>query len=726
MEIKIFIIWYLLLFSFGIIGLPITSYIFKNWQDKGYAFSKLVGLFVVGMFWWFFSAIKILPFTPVVGWVLFVIAILSSLYWLYRHKFKLTKYMLLEEVLFFVTMVVWTFIRSFNPRTEGTEKMMNLAFMNSINRTVHFPPLDPWLSQGGNINYYYLGHYLYVVMGKLGNIAISYVYNYALVTIIAQTFVGLFSIFLELFKKGKEWIKLSFSLLGALWICYAGNLHMAYNWFVAYFKGEDFKYFFPDSTRIIDHTINEYPAYSIVLGDVHGHYLALPFLVLVVALVCVALTKKIGTKQKLIFNAMISPLIIALYGINSWDMITAVFLFSVVHFYQVLQTNEELEKKIKDFALATVALIIPGVVLMIPYIIHYSPAVGPEGGFPIGIVPFKTKSNPLPWLQIWFQFLVAPLLFMIALRLKVIKENKLKIYPLLLTISAIALIIGVEFIFIKDIFHKSNPPYFRTNTVFKFYYHAWVIFGIAAVSYIYNILHNEKVEQNISSEQLKINRYYKLFVFSISSTVFAMTFAYIFVAIKGFYPIKDKQIVRTMDGIDYIRKEKPADYKAIVWINKNLKGQPVILEEVGEAYTYSARISSTTGLVTVIGWPTHQWQWRGNSEIPFGRKNEVEGFYNGIYEKNADLEFLEKYKVEYIFVGNKERETYQQLNEDRLRGFGEVVYDESGTFIVKVKEQGRSQKENKEESKDQKETQSQGQEDSVEVREEVGDLVEAE
>lgn len=54
MEIKYFLMWYLLLFGFGVIGLPISSMIFKSWQDKGYAFSKYVGLFMVGMVWWFY------------------------------------------------------------------------------------------------------------------------------------------------------------------------------------------------------------------------------------------------------------------------------------------------------------------------------------------------------------------------------------------------------------------------------------------------------------------------------------------------------------------------------------------------------------------------------------------------------------------------------------------------------------------------------------------------
>jgi len=690
MEIKYFLMWYLLFFVFGVIGLPITSMVFKNWQDKGYAFSKYIGLFVVGMFWWLLSSIKILPFTPVVGLVLILIAFAGSLYWLYRTKFKITKYMLVEEAIFLLLLTVWTLIRSTNPRAEGTEKMMNLAFMNSINRTEYFPPMDMWMSQSGNINYYYLGHYFFVLVGKVGSIAMSYVYNYALVTIIAQTFIGLFSIFIELFRKGKEWIKLTFAIFGATWICFAGNLHLAYTWFAAYFQGKEFTYFFPDSTRIIEYTINEYPAYSIVLGDVHGHYIALPFLVIVLALGMVALKKKIGTKSKLKFNMIISPLIVALYGINSWDMITAVFVFTLIHIYQVMNLNEVLETKIKHFVLAQLSLLIPGIVLMLPYIINYSPAVGPEGGFPLGIVPFRTKSAPLPWMQFWFQFLIAPVLFALAIKLKVVSEKAMKVYPLILTFAAVCLIVGVEFFFIKDIFNKSNPPYFRTNTVFKFYYHAWVIFGIAAVSFIYSILHGESKSVVEGAKKAKIEvtkrvKFFKTATFTVATAIFVLTFSYIFVAIGDFYPLSKKEMVRTMNGIDFISKDYPSDYSAIAWLNSNVSGQPVILEEVGEAYTYSSRVSTATGLPTVIGWPTHEWQWRGSSEEPFSRKNEVDAFYNGTSDVDTDKEFLNKYEIEYIYVGNKERESYPQLDIERIKQYGDVVYEGSETYVLKVK-----------------------------------------
>lgn len=673
MEIKILIVWYLLFFVFGIIGLPITSFIFKNWEDKGYAFAKYIGLFVVAMIWWLLSSIRILPFTPVVGYVLFGIATVASLYWLYKSKFKITKLMLIEEAIFLVVFVIWSWIRSFNPRAEGTEKMMNLAFMNSLNLTEYMPPKDMWFAQGGNINYYYLGHYYFVVAGKLGNIAMSYVYNLALVTIIAQTFVGLFALFMELFKKSKNWIKLTFALVGATWISFAGNLHMAYTWFVAFFNGETFSYFFPDSTRIIEYTINEFPGYSIVLGDVHGHYLALPFLIIILSLALVSIRTKINSTAKLRFNFIISFLVMALYGINSWDMITALFIFTVIHLYQVSGMKGELEDKIKTFLKATFALIVPGAIFILPYIINYSPAVGPDGGFPLGIVPFRTKSEPLPWLQIWSQFLIAPLLFVIAVKLKIVKNQAIKIYPLALTAVAISLIIGVEFFFLKDIFHTSNPPYFRTNTVFKFYYHAWVIFGVAAVWFIYAILESKE----------KAHKWFKWLVFAISVSVFIMTFSYIFKAVNDFYPLSDENAVQTLDGINYIAREKESDYEAIQWIKENIDGQPVILEYVGEAYTYASRVSSTTGLVTVVGWPTHQWQWRGSSAEPFARKGEVEAFYNGANTKEQDKEFIEKYDLEYIFIGGEEIKNYK-IDNERINSFGELVYEDGLTSIIKI------------------------------------------
>jgi len=55
------------------------------------------------------------------------------------------------------------FVRAANPEILGTEKPMELAFINAILRSPTFPPHDPWLS-GYAISYYYFG---YVIVAML-------------------------------------------------------------------------------------------------------------------------------------------------------------------------------------------------------------------------------------------------------------------------------------------------------------------------------------------------------------------------------------------------------------------------------------------------------------------------------------------------------------------------------------------------------------------------------
>lgn len=47
---------------------------------------------------------------------------------------------------------------------------------------------------------------------------------------------------------------------------------------------------------------------------------------------------------------------------------------------------------------------------------------------------------------------------------------------------------------------------------------------------------------------------------------------------------------------------------------------------------------------------------------------------------------LEKYQVEYIFVGAREREKYESLNESQLQSLGNVVFsdEQSQTYVLQV------------------------------------------
>lgn len=702
MEIGIIFSWYALFVLFGIIGLPFTNYFFKNWVDKGYGLAKFVGLFFVAFPIWFLASLKIITFSREIVVMSVFLALIGSIYWLVRVKFDwlaILKYVILHELVFFVLILIWGRIRSMLPRIEGTEKMMNLAFMNSIARSEYFPPADPWYA-GGTINYYYLGHYLFTFAAKFLNLGMNYGYNLTLITIIAHTFTSLLSIFLQLFRKKQGW-SVGLGLLGATWICFASNLHYPIKYLAAVFSGKEFKYFFPDPTRIVPFAIDEFPAYSIVLGDVHGHYLGLPFFTIAIALVLANFKLKLGSREKYFFNLIVSPLIIAMYGINSWDLISVLFMFTLFTAYQFYISSDEVKQKVKQFFLTMMALVLPGLLLMVPYIINFDAPVQGEGKYIIDkyigfvptflaqhidsfkledpvtkeSVPYHKTDDIIPWLQMWGMFLFITVSFYLVSHFKGLKQDiKIKTVSLL-GITAFCLVLGVEFFFLKDIFHTDNPPYYRTNTVFKFYYHAWIVWGIAATWFVYHLIFNSK------------GRFYSL-VIPLLSVILLMwigTTAYIFRAIKDFYPKYDP-VVATLDGMKYIEREadKVGDYEAINWLNDNVEGQVVIAEAVGDAYTYYARITTNTGLITVMGWPTHEWQWRGEATTAFDRADQMRLFYTTT--DSAEIaKTIAQYDIEYIIVGELERTKYPELNTKLIEQIAQVVYQNETTKIYKVK-----------------------------------------
>ncbi|MEI7579367.1 MAG: DUF2298 domain-containing protein [bacterium] len=755
MEIKIFLTWYLMFLLFGIIGLPIANLFFHQWRDRGYGMAKLLGLFCIAMPVWLLASLKIVPFTRV--WIIFVFlaALIASIYWIYKNFADYKKVILLivfEEAIFLINLLIWTYIRGFNARAEGTEKMMNTAFMNSIFRSQYFPPLDPWFSGGSTINYYYLGHYLFAFVGKLSGIAIAYVYNYALVTITSHAFISLFSILSELLKKANAVIRYILAGLGSFWICYGGNVHYLFYLLDKLFHGGvnifyphlnnvsgqvTYSYFFPDATRIIPFAIDEFPAYSIVLGDVHGHYLGFPFFIIAIAIGIALYNLKHLSKKKLVLTGLASIFVWVLYGINSWDFITINVFFLLIHLVQSWQQKLNIKQKIVFFLTHQAMLILPGLLFMIAYLVQFhAPVVGTGSGINkyLGFVPayayekiekgesimyqvqnvakgnvtdpvywseFYKKRNvtsttsPIKmyfmgklyedfpqWLLMWGMFLFITLGYLISRTLKATKANSDRALLNIMVILSVGLVLGVEFFFLKDIFHASNAPYFRTNTIFKFYYHAWVIWGIACTWMIGNILQHPNLKKLNRTIAINVPIILITFLLFIGSAI------YIHKAVIDFYPLKSGDANWTMNGMAFIQKDgdKVGDFGAINWLNENVSGQPVIAEAVGDAYTFAARYSTFTGLPTVLGWPNHEWQWRGSSQLPYDRKNGVTSSDNKVYYSGIDalftttdinvvLELINRYDIKYIVIGQKERELYPNLNESLIPLVADKVYE---------------------------------------------------
>ena len=173
-------------------------------------------------------------------------------------------------------------------------------------------------------------------------------------------------------------------------------------------------------------------------------------------------------------------------------------------------------------------------------------------------------------------------------------------------------------------------------------------------------------------------------------------------AIAGYYGKLD--VYRGLDGEAWLKMSHPDDYAGIVWLSSFAKATegrvPTVLEATGDSYTEFNRVSAYTGLPTVEGWLVHEWLWRGSFDEPGARGSAVEFIYNATTldevrnfsnlnfgEKDKEYsvrELLKKYRVSYIFVGDKEREKYSGLVEEKFMEIGEVVFEKGQTRIYKV------------------------------------------
>lgn len=231
--------WYIAILVIGLGTFPISYRFFSKLPDRGYSFSKILGLLLWGIIFWFFCTFQILTNDLFSSLLAFLVVILISALCLRKGGWKeITgwvrqnlKAVLTAELVFLTAFVLWAVVRAANPDIANTEKPMELAFINAILKSPKFPPQDPWLS-GYSISYYYLGYVLVALMIRVTGVTSAYGYNLAGALWFALTAVAAFGILsnviVAFIKKPRENSKRpAFSLgglLGPFFVLIVSNL----------------------------------------------------------------------------------------------------------------------------------------------------------------------------------------------------------------------------------------------------------------------------------------------------------------------------------------------------------------------------------------------------------------------------------------------------------------------------------------------------------------------
>jgi uncharacterized membrane protein len=208
------------------------------------------------------------------------------------------------------------------------------------------------------------------------------------------------------------------------------------------------------------------------------------------------------------------------------------------------------------------------------------------------------------------------------------------------------------------------------NTIFKFYYQAWVLWAIAATGAVYAML---VAEDGLGPTARWVGG-------GGLALVVGLGLVYPLLAIPE--RVDESHEAPTLDGTLYLAREQPADYAAVQWLNAHVRGAPVILETSGGAYQYEGRVSAQTGLPTLLGWAGHEHQWRGNTIEQDQRRLVIEELYSTT-DAQRTLTLLDEYDITYVYVGPLERREWPAPGLQKFDSLLEIVYDHDGVTIYK-------------------------------------------
>ncbi|MGH2442649.1 MAG: DUF2298 domain-containing protein, partial [Chloroflexota bacterium] len=133
-----------------------------------------------------------------------------------------------------------------------------------------------------------------------------------------------------------------------------------------------------------------------------------------------------------------------------------------------------------------------------------------------------------------------------------------------------------------------------------------------------------------------------------------------------------KSVPFTLDGMAFMKVAYPFEYRAINWINDHVSGAPVITEAPNSYYDWRSRVSTFTGLPSIIN-GIHEPEQRFADEIDatalcngtrdpsaclsvtYSRTGDAISLYDSPSVSNA-WRIIRTYGVKYIYVGFSERQ----------------------------------------------------------------------
>jgi len=483
--------------------------------------------------------------------------------------------------------------------------------------------------------------------------------------------------------------------------------------------------------------ITEFPYFSFLLGDLHPHYMAIPLGLLIVALAAQALAAPASFGSDWLRLGVSAVALAAVITSNTWDVPVFWGVFGLAFLAGVLAGGAGLRQALLE-RLARLGIVFGlALLLCIPYVPGYMSqplAIGmtaertmfgslfvlfgpllvltafagavagfrlwrmDEGGGMPGWLPLAGAGVGLLIAVALREPTLGFLIGSLSLWLPVTWARVRLGAPPAATIAALLAVAGLgsilvpELLFIKDVFGS------RMNTVFKFYYDAWILLALASPLLGWELLGLAvRPRSNVPGQARRARSAdpgpstsdVGLPVWLRAASGSALAVAVVLAAGGALYPVFATHTKSggftaqpTLDGMLHLRSIHPDDVAAIEWLRRTDPGKALV-EAVGGSYTDAGRFATFGASPTLVGWAGHESQWRGPTP-EIGRR---ESLARRVYTDSNVASWigeLQQLGIRFVVVGDMERQLYRLERTPALEDALPLVHRSGGTAIYRI------------------------------------------
>jgi len=764
MEYGLVALWLALYLLLAYVGATIASTLFPRFAERGVAFGLPVALVILWLSTYIVGRVSITAGV----WLGMVALVAAAVAVAYRREPVDRRAFGEVAAVFTVAFLFVVWIRALDPAISplAGEKFLDFGLVQSLLRGDTLPPEDMWFA-GEHVAYYYGGHLLTAILTRLTGTAGQYAYNLALAGFYATLVTGVYGL-AGAVAAAREVPRRLAAGLSAFFVGVASNLTTparAILWLLpdsvanviagaagyelsGLAQGLD-EFYFWDASRVIKddptdfatytpargYSVNEFPLFAWLNGDLHAHMMSTGFLILTAAL-CFSYyqtpAEERGRRLALLFGAI--PAVGGLMAVtNTWSFPSIAGLTMVTVAMAPASPRSLLPASLRDplprtgaaaegsrigLAVAVAAGVAAlGLLWSLPF------WLGVGSGREVTYLPDRSSLAEL--VGIHGPFLVPFALYLYAQVGRTVDTGRARFVGLgflatvalgtLVDLVALGLVlpllvgawlfarsptgrpspgplpaladggersVGFEtvllvagaglVILVEFVFIKENVG--RMNTVFKTYMQVWVLWAAAVGPVLAWLLTRWRPDDETTRELVRNGTTVFVVVLICSTSVYAA------IALPNH---AGRAGAATLDGTAYLNDSHPGEAEAIRWMDREIDGQPNVVTAAPAGYYWSpeegkgaSAPSSLTGIPTVAGW-YHEAQYR-NDSIYNERVEDVDTIYRG--QPAQQRELLREYDVNYVYNGPAERARYRAITVHRLEGVTEV--HRSGEVII--------------------------------------------